>query len=88
VLVGTEVRVPLPVAAAVLLLCVVSTLAALRKAPVTLATPSVSATTRPSPELPSAADREPAVTVTAADLRGFAPPDKVKVTILSRGDER
>ena len=81
-LLTTSVRVPLPVAAGVALLCVVSLLLAARPARPGPVGPTVNAPYGVDP-----ADR-PADELPERDLSGFEPMKEMKVTILHRGSVR
>ena len=76
-MVGAEVRVPLPVAALVVLLLILSTLLALRPVP-----SGGSATTPVSREpVQAARHQEPAV-VSHTSLAGFQPVEEMQVTVV------
>jgi len=82
-LTGT-VRVPLPVAAAVALVCAASLLAALRTVPRPAPSPGPPVSAPPSSE----PDGRPPHRLPDEDLAGFEPMKEMKVTILHRGDVR
>jgi len=76
-LVGAEIRVPLPVAALLVLLLIVSTVLALRPAPA-----GGSAATPASREPVQAARRQEPAVVTHTSLAGFQPVEEMQVTVV------
>ena len=78
----TSVRMPLPVAVALVLLCVVSTVAALRQSPGVV--PAPPAVHPPAPARETVRET-PAV---SADLRGFEFEREIKVRIIRQGERR
>jgi hypothetical protein len=74
---ATEIRVPLPVAALVVLLLIVSTLLALRPA----ASGGSAATPASREPVQAAKNREPAV-VSHTSLAGFQPVEELQVTVV------
>jgi hypothetical protein len=84
-LLTSSVRVPVPVAVGVALLCGLSMAAALRPAWLGAWRPAaeVNAPPRPGPE-----ERRPAPEAPERDLAGFRPAAEIKVTILDPGGAR